>query len=155
MCRFLLSFLLTLCLLFLPRTHNLPGVSPSKDDDYICTGVSIGDLSPDKVKLNISQSLTPLPQPDCLRCLLLCPWPRRSRDQGAPHDPQQVQEAQKKWIRRHLGLPASCHVQRPGGRALLINTDLCVCPSEQDIVCLGKARSADRTAERCRFLSPA
>ena len=38
-------------LFFFCRTHNLlPGVSPSKDDDYICTGVSIGDLSPDKVK---------------------------------------------------------------------------------------------------------
>ena len=36
--------------LFFCGTHNIPGVNPSKDDDYLCTGVSIGDLSPDKVK---------------------------------------------------------------------------------------------------------
>jgi len=35
---------------------TMPGVSPSKDDDYICTGVSIGDLSPDKTVYAVSFS---------------------------------------------------------------------------------------------------
>merc|ERR1719322_1039338 len=34
----------------------MPGVSPSKDDDYICTGVSIGELSPDKTVYAVSFS---------------------------------------------------------------------------------------------------
>ena len=55
-----LSSLFHTVLLFLGRTHNLlPGVSPSNDDDYICTGVSIGDLSPDKV---LAQYLTKVDQ---------------------------------------------------------------------------------------------
>ena len=63
----------------------------------------------------------------------------------------------KKLDSETLGIASitPCATTRWKSIRLLINTDLCVCPSEQDIVCLGKARSADRTAERCRFLSPA
>jgi len=35
---------------------TMPGVNPSKDDDYLCTGVSIGDLSPDKTVYAVSFS---------------------------------------------------------------------------------------------------
>ena len=144
---------LTPFLLSLSRTHNLSGVSPSKDDDYICTGVSVGDLSPDKVKLNISQSLTPLLQPDCLRCLLLCPRPRWSRNQGTPHDPQQMQEAQKNSIWRHMGLSASCHVQRPGEEDLASNKYWPVCFHVRARYCLLGQSTLSRLSCRTMLVS--
>ena len=38
------------------RTHHLLGVSPSKDDDYICTGVSVGDQAGDQTIYAVSFS---------------------------------------------------------------------------------------------------
>ena len=38
------------------RTHHLVGVSPSKDDDYICTGVSVGDQAGDQTIYAVSFS---------------------------------------------------------------------------------------------------
>ena len=37
-------------------THHLVGVSPSKDDDYICTGVSVGDQAGDQTIYAVSFS---------------------------------------------------------------------------------------------------
>ena len=97
-------------------------------------------------------------QPDCLRCLLLRPWTRRSRDQGAPHDPQQMQETQENWLRRDLGLPASRHVQRSGIDHLQNRTKTKIInnasPLEQDNVCLGQACAADRVAGQCWLFPP-
>ena len=38
------------------RTHHVVGVSPSKDDDYICTGVSVGDQAGDQTIYAVSFS---------------------------------------------------------------------------------------------------
>ena len=67
-----------------------------------------------RLHLHRGQCGRPSWRPDHLRCFLLRPWARWSRDQGAPHDPQQVQEAEENWFRRDLGLSTPRHVQRSG-----------------------------------------
>ena len=67
-----------------------------------------------RLHLHRGQCGRPSWRPDHLRCFLLRPWARWPWDQGAPHDPQQVQEAEENWFRRDLGLSTPRHVQRSG-----------------------------------------